>query len=102
MALIQKREHEPEVVFRAAGPSMVDLEGGNIYPVHRLDDEVANVVFWDPVVQVGGEEEALVSICFNEVGYAEILWLRGGEPQERFGLNSEPSKGFGRIPPKAA
>ncbi len=81
---------------------MVDLEGGESHPVYRREDEGSDVVFWDPIAKVGGKEQALVSICFDEVGHTEIPWLREGKPQEGLGLNSESSKGFGRLPPKAA
>ena len=62
----EQGEHEGGRVLLGAGAALVDLGGGEVEDVHRLDDEIDDVGFGDPVAQVNGKQERCAAVDVDE------------------------------------
>ena len=67
VAIDQQRQQHVRVVLGRAGAALVALELAPVQALDGLDDEMRQVVFGQPVEQVGGQQERQVPVAGNEL-----------------------------------
>ena len=73
VAIDDQAQHHARIILLAAAAFVVDRELFHIDALDRLDDEMDEVVLWHPVPQVGGHQERLAAVGWNESCHINML-----------------------------
>jgi len=69
VAVAEHTQHHPWRVLLVARASLIHLEVGQRQAVHRIDNEVGQVVCGNPLAQVGGQQQGRIAVNIDESGW---------------------------------